>query len=306
MRVVRLIFRMIGRDGSSIYATKRALEQKGILSPGGKRNWAQSFIRGCVLEDAYKPHSFREISALVSPEVAGRLKRRVTYGVWWSNRAGFVQERVVEEGPNGPRYRLRSKRLLKPPSEWIAVPVPGSGIPRPWIDAARERVAQNGPAHERVSVRRELVGILRCAVCNRTMKFQRVPSGHGGGTNLYYRCSKVDVDVDGCTNRRSLRAEEAERAARQFASRLLSDGPVDKGRPDAIGAPVEPSAGEAAAGHEEGLSRAWREAYETVGLGAWAFPDGRMELSGTPPSSARRREVVAVPRDEYARARIGD
>lgn len=54
------------------------------------------------------------------------------------------------------------------------------------------------------------------------------------------------------------------------------------------------------------LRQAWREAYEKIELVARAFPDGRMELSGTPPSSTRLREVVAVPRDEYAQARIGD
>ncbi len=300
MRVIRTIFRMIGRDGRTIYATKRALERAGIPSPGGKRNWAQSFIRSCVLEDSYKPHRFTEISVLVSPEVAARLERRKTYGVWWSNRAGFVQERVVEEGPDGvPRYRLRSKRFLKPPSEWIAVPVPGSGIPRPWVDTARERVLRNGPAPRPGSPRRELVGILRCAVCNRTMKFHRVGSGHGDSVNLYYRCSKVDVDVDGCTNGRSLRAEEAERAARRFASGLLSGSPAAEGMP---GAPPA----EGGAERHEVLRRAWREAYEKIGLGARAFPDGRMEISGVPPSNTRRREVVAVPRDEYARARIGD
>jgi hypothetical protein len=136
-------------------------------------------------------------------------------------------------------------------------------------------------------------------VCNRTMRFQRATSGHGGSVNLYYRCSKVDVDVDGCTNGRSLRAEEAERAARRFALGLLS------GSSAAEGMRVEPPA-EAGAERREALRRAWREAYEKIGLGARAFPEGRMELSGTPPSTSRSRQVVAVPRDEYARARIGD
>lgn len=299
MRVVRSIFRMIGRDGGSIYATKRALERRGVPSPGGKRNWAQSFIRSCVLEDAYKPHRFSEIASLVPPEVAAGLGRRKTYGVWWSNRAGFTQKRVVEEGPDGPRYRLRSKRFLKPRSDWIAVPIPCSGIPRSWVDAARESVAQNAPAPKRGTDRRELVGLLRCAVCNRTMKFHRAGSGHGGSVNFYYRCSKVDVDVDGCNNGRGLRAEEAERSARRFALGLFS------GLPAAEGMPVEASE-EASEEERKTLRRAWREAYEKIGLVARAFPDGEMELSGTPPSNARRREVVAVPRDEYARVRIGD
>lgn len=300
MRVVRMVFRTIGRDGGSIYATKRALERKGVPSPGGKRNWAQSFIRSCVLEDSYKPHSYSEITSLVSPEVTASLERRRTYGVWWSNRVGFVQERIVEEGPDGvPRYRLRSKKFLKPPSEWIAVPVPSSGIPRSWVDAARERVAQNAPAPRPGASRRELVGLLRCAVCNRTMKFSRAGSGHGDSVNFYYRCSKVDVDVDGCTNGRSLRAEEAERSARRFASGLISGSSAAEGM--LIEAPEGASEEE-----RRVLRQMWREAYERIGLCAWAFPDGRMELSGTPPSSTRRREVVSVPRDEYARVRIGD
>ncbi len=306
MRVVGLIFRMIGRDGRTIYATKRALERKGIPSPGGKRNWAQSFIRNCVLEDAYKPHRFAEVAALVSPEVAANLERRKTYGVWWSNRTGFVQTRVVEEGPDGaPRYRLRSKRFLKPSSEWIAVPIPGSGIPRAWVDAARESVARNPPAPKRNPKRRELVGLLRCAVCKRTMKYSRATSGNSGGVNFYYRCSKVDVDVDGCTNGRSLRAGEAERAARVFTSRLLGRQPVPEGATETLAPPVDSAAVTNGEG-QEALRQAWRRAHEEIGLRAWAFPDGRMELEGTPPSSARSREAVVVPRDGYARARIGD
>ena len=100
------------------------------------------------------------------------------------------------------------------------------------------------------------------------MRFQRATSGHGDSVNFYYRCSKVDVDVDGCTNGRSLRAEEADRSARRFASGLTS------GSSAAEGMPVEAPEG---ASEEErtALRRAWRGAYEKIGLVARAFPDGR-------------------------------
>jgi len=36
-----------------------------------------------------------------------------------------------------------TKTTEKDRSEWIAVPVPDSGIPREWVDAAREAVRNN-------------------------------------------------------------------------------------------------------------------------------------------------------------------
>lgn len=93
--------------------------------------------------------------------------------------------------------------------------------------------------------------------------------------------------------------EEAERSARRVALGLRSGSTAAKGMP------VEPMA-RADVERCHALRRAWREAHEKIGLGARDFPDGRMEFGGTPPSNIKRREVVAMPSDEYARAHIED
>src|ERR687883_607149 len=51
---------------------KQAFERQGLLTPDGKRNWATPFIRGCISDDVYKPHTYQEVEPLVSTEVATR------------------------------------------------------------------------------------------------------------------------------------------------------------------------------------------------------------------------------------------
>jgi hypothetical protein len=43
-------------------------------------------LRDFLRKDAYFPHTFAEISALVSPEVAARLDPERSYGVAWASR----------------------------------------------------------------------------------------------------------------------------------------------------------------------------------------------------------------------------
>ena len=78
MAVVKRIFRMVGTEGAAIRAVKRAFELEGLPTPEGKKIWGQFFIRGAILDDAYRPHSCEEIAELVakeqmSAEVASRL-----------------------------------------------------------------------------------------------------------------------------------------------------------------------------------------------------------------------------------------
>lgn len=132
--------------------------------------------------------SFRR-SPLSSPAPGVRgLDESGTRGVRWSERADFVHERVVEEGTDGvPRYRPRSKRLLRPPSELIAVCIPGSDISRSWTNAAREVVSRNELVPDGRPLGRELVGFLRCVVCNTTMRCRHATRGHDGSTTFYYQ-----------------------------------------------------------------------------------------------------------------------
>jgi hypothetical protein len=68
-----------------------------------------------------KDRSLREVAARLDPE-----KR---YGLWWFNRRGVKVQQVSEPGPDGRRYRKTYRWHHKPKEEWVAVPVPDSGIP---------------------------------------------------------------------------------------------------------------------------------------------------------------------------------
>jgi DNA invertase Pin-like site-specific DNA recombinase len=143
MRVVWRIFEMIGVEGSSIRAVRRTLEAEGVPTPGGRKRWSQMFARSAILEDVYRPHGHEELEALLSPEVAARLDPGESHGIYWYNTRRNTFTPVIENGPNGRTYRKRRKVTPRPREEWIAVPVPESGIPRGWVDAAREIVEGN-------------------------------------------------------------------------------------------------------------------------------------------------------------------
>ena len=152
MPVVRHIFKMIGVEGRSIRAVRRTLASEGLPTPGGGRHWSQMTVRALILDDVYRPHTHEEIQKLVSPEVAERLDTDKRYGLYWYNTRKNTYRQVVEVGPDGMRtYRKRRKVTQRPRQEWIGVPVPDSGIPREWVDLAREAVEGNRRAATTVS-----------------------------------------------------------------------------------------------------------------------------------------------------------
>jgi hypothetical protein len=125
MRVVRRIFREVA-EGSALRAIKLALEAEGVPTPRGGGFWDRFFFRNCVLDDVYRPHSFEEVAAVVSPEVAGRLDLTRSYGLWWFNRRKMTSRPVSEASEGGRRYGRKYSSHIKPKEEWIAVPVPDS------------------------------------------------------------------------------------------------------------------------------------------------------------------------------------
>ena len=142
MRVVRRIFCQVA-EGATLRSTKLALEGEGVPTPRGAKFWDRSFFRNCVLDDVYRPHSFEEVAAVVSPEVAGRLDSSKSYGLWWFNRRGMKSRQVSEVSADGRRYAKRYSSHKKPGEEWIAVPVLDSGVQREIADAARAAIEGN-------------------------------------------------------------------------------------------------------------------------------------------------------------------
>ena len=219
MAVVRCIVRMVGAEGLTMHHVKKTLQREGIPTPDGGRYWNKKTLKRMLLDDIYLPHSPQEIGSMVedgqmAPGVAAGLDAQKSYGIWWYNRRRTIRQRVAETGENGERrYAWRQKIVWKPREEWVAVPVPDSGIPRQWADAAREAVKDN-PSVRMVSDYRvyELAGLFVCGVCGRRKtKNRKAKSPPVTGYYHYYICpSRINNDYDSCAQVRGFRAEPIE------------------------------------------------------------------------------------------------
>jgi site-specific DNA recombinase len=233
MQVVWSIFRMIGEERSTLYKAKRALERASIPSASGSRFWHEKAIREYIREDVYKPHTHAEILALVdagqmAAPVATLLDPTRCYGIWWFNRRRTKTMQVAGAGKNGERtYRKKTSCVERPKEEWIAVPVPDSGIPREWVDAARDAIMGNDkPSSAGHRVWELSGGIIECATCGWNMMIQSVsaPRLAQPGRLFYYRCRKRNRHgAEACGHRKCHRADEVEARVWDLVSGLLKD-----------------------------------------------------------------------------------
>jgi site-specific DNA recombinase len=231
MRVVRRIFHMVGAEHRTLYAVKRTLERENVPTPGGARFWHAKCIRNYLSEDVYKPHTRDEITAMVdagqmSASVAAGLDPNKTYGVWWFNRRRTRRTQVSVLGNNGERtYRKKGQYVQRPKEEWVAVPVPDSGIPREWVDAARDTLKGNSvPSSAGRRVWEISGGIATCKVCGRNMMIHSVMPPRAKGRRFYYRCRTRSRDgAEACSHRKCHRAEEVESRVWDLISGLLKD-----------------------------------------------------------------------------------
>ena len=136
--VVKRIFEMAA-SGTSLHRIRKTFEDEAIPTAEGSRFWNVNTIGKVIRNDVYRAHSYQEIKALVSPEVAARLDPGERYGISWYNRRSSY-------GPSSKRLRGAEK----PREDWIAVPVPDVGIPREWVDAARENLEGNSRARGQI------------------------------------------------------------------------------------------------------------------------------------------------------------
>lgn len=188
MSTVRRMFRMVGVEGFRLFAVKRILDAEGVRTATGKDRWAPQVIRDYILDDAYKPHTYEEIEGLVSPEVAARLDPHARYGVWRFNTHRYRLTEVAVEGPDGRvAYRRKSRRTARPEGEWITVPIPDSGIPREWVEAAREAIKDNRRASNAGRRFWGLSGgIMRCGACGYAMTTHTTTPKKGRSRFFYY------------------------------------------------------------------------------------------------------------------------
>jgi site-specific DNA recombinase len=130
-------------------------------------------------------------------------------------------------GPDGKRYKKRAKITPRPEEEWIAVPIPDSGIPREWVDLARETIKDNVKFSQNDRRVWELcAGLARCAHCGWRMSTHTVGSGKSPKKNNYYLCSKVrtnNYSHENCPNRRSHRADRLEPLVWEYVSGVMKN-----------------------------------------------------------------------------------
>jgi site-specific DNA recombinase len=226
MRVIARIFRMVGAEGHTMCATRLAFNREGVRPPSGGRYWSPKYIREAIKDDVYRPHSFEEVAPLVSPDVAARLDPKKRYGIWWFNRRRYASRQVAVNGPGGRSYRRQIKVTDKPRSEWVAVPVPESGIPREWVDAARDAIQDNKRPSTNGERYWELSGgVTLCAECGCRMVAHTCHEKKTGKTYHYYKCPKRKRHGlhDACANKKHNRAERTEAAVWELVSGLLKD-----------------------------------------------------------------------------------
>src|SRR5918997_693866 len=225
MCVVRRIFRMIGEECLTLRTVARTLERDGVPPPNGGRWWNTQTIRDIILDDCYKPHTFEEIEQLVNLEVATQLDTDKYYGVSWYNRRRVMKRQVPEDGPEGRSYRKVQKSSEKPRSEWTAVPVPVSGVPRSLVDLARDRIKDNISPKKVASKFWELSGgIIYCGSCGRRLDNQRTRKSVGDDYHHYYRCrTRHRYGPESCSLRGMRRADEIETQVWEAVSGLMKD-----------------------------------------------------------------------------------
>src|SRR5215216_4370123 len=224
MRVIERIFRMVGAEGYTMNATRLAFNREGVQPPSGGMIWSPKYVREAIRDDVYRSHTYEEVAALVSPDVAARLDPTKRYGIWYFNRRRYVSKQVSVNGPEGRSYRRTTKVFDKPRAEWIAVPVPESGIPREWVDAAREAIKDNQRQSANGDRFWELSGgVLYCAECGCRMTVHATLDSRRGKSYCYYRCPKRGRHgvQKVCINGKHHRAAEAEAAVWNLVSGLL-------------------------------------------------------------------------------------
>jgi site-specific DNA recombinase len=215
--------------GESLYGVTKLLEAEGVPTPNGSKNWNRIFIRKMIRDDAYLPHTFDEVKALVAPEVAARLDPERSYGVVWHNR---TEARVVEKVKVGPdSYKVKRRFVERPRDQWIAVPVPAPpGLERETVERARAQISGNvRPVATGARVWELSGGLLYCGHCGRRMRGHNAQTRGKGGVKrpvFYYVCPRKIHENFAACEQRYHRAEALEEYVMEAVSALLSD-PTD-------------------------------------------------------------------------------
>jgi hypothetical protein len=132
---------------------------------------------------------------------------------------------ISESEPDGRRYRKTYRWYHKPREEWIAVPVPESGISPDLVEAARAAVQDNRkPARAGRRFWELTGGVAYCGECGKILcATHSVKTKKGRAyTYDYYRCSERNkYGAAACANTHTPRADDLEGAVWRLVSGLL-------------------------------------------------------------------------------------
>lgn len=118
----------------------------------------------------------------------------------------------------------RFESTPKPREEWVAVPVPDSGVPREWVDAAREAIKENRRPSSAGHRFWELSGgILRCGGCGYAMMTNSISSYGSKRFNHDYRCPKRLRDREACPQPKNWRADKTDPGVWELVCGLLTN-----------------------------------------------------------------------------------
>ena len=101
--------------------------------------------------------------------------------------------------------------------------MPGSGVPREWVDAAREATRNRRPSSAGRRFWELSGGILRCGGCGYAMMTTSISSHGTGRFNHYYRCPKRLRDKEVCPQPKNWRADRTEPRVWELISGLMTD-----------------------------------------------------------------------------------
>ena len=192
---VRKIFTMIA-DGHSISETIRYLRRRAAPTPGG-RLWHRSTVRDIVMSDTYA-------------------------GTYYWGKEKRTSTTVAETVDSVRRYKRRVRKEIRPKGEWIAIPVPDSGVPKETIERARRRIGGNvwTPSRNSGLVWELSNGIAFCGECGYRLK-THTTSNSAKKKYHYYICPdrKTNGENGTCSNTKHFRKEALE----QRVGEILAD-----------------------------------------------------------------------------------
>jgi site-specific DNA recombinase len=202
-QIVRGIFDAYTREGLSLSAIARQLNERKVPTRRGATHWIQATIWGIVRNPAYQGRACFNKTA---GHPAQRINRQVR------QRGGAFSRRLV-------RHR-------RPRSEWIEIAVPALIAPETFA-LAQERLEKNKQFSPRRTVLPTLLqGLLVCQNCGYSLYRSSQARARGKGRLCYYRCGgrdKARHPQGAVCRNRPVRQEDLDQLVWQEILQLLED-----------------------------------------------------------------------------------